>query len=240
MSVDGTHTALILGARNLGGVIARRLIERGDEVATVSLSEETASMVRESLPVAVALTGDAGDPDRLQELLTRVEERLGPPDVLINAVSPPGGGPRGGKLIDAPADALDRYADHLLPAVLQFFRVGGRYLAERGAGTMIQVTGGSARRSIAGRGPWAAAAHATRALTEVASLELRKRGVHVALLIIDARIARGDEIAEIRDSGDDAALDEDILPAVELLIDQPRRAWTHELVVTPRGDNWRP
>ena len=41
---------------------------------------------------------------------------------------------------------------------------------------------------MAGRGPWAAAAFATRALTQAAALELRERGVHVALLIVDATI----------------------------------------------------
>jgi hypothetical protein len=42
----------------------------------------------------------------------------------------------------------------LLPAIFNILRVGGRVLAERGRGTLVQVTGGSARRGNPGRGPW--------------------------------------------------------------------------------------
>ena len=56
------------------------------------------------------------------------------------------------------------------------------------ARTLIQVTGGSARRAMPGRGLWAAGAAATRALVHAAAQELRAEGVHVALLIVDATI----------------------------------------------------
>ena len=58
-----------------------------------------------------------------------------------------------------------------------------------GGGTFVQMTGGSARRGMAKRGPWAATAFATRALTQSVAAELRQRKVHVALLIVDAVIA---------------------------------------------------
>jgi len=61
-------------------------------------------------------------------------------------------------------------------------------LGEQGSGTLVQITGGSARRGMVGRGPWAAAAFATRALLQSAALELRERGVHAALLVVDASI----------------------------------------------------
>jgi hypothetical protein len=48
--------------------------------------------------------------------------------------------------------------------------------------------GGSSRRAIPGRGLWAAGAFGVRALTQAAALELRERGIHVALLIVDAGI----------------------------------------------------
>ena len=52
----------------------------------------------------------------------------------------------------------------------------------------MQVTGGSSRRAMPGRGLWAAGAFGVRALTQAAALELRERGIHVALLIVDAGI----------------------------------------------------
>ena len=68
-------------------------------------------------------------------------------------------------------------------------RAGGRALAERGAGTLVQVAGGSTRRGMPGRGPWGAASAAARALTQSAAAELRPAGVHVALLILDGIVA---------------------------------------------------
>ena len=50
----------------------------------------------------------------------------------------------------------------------------------------MQVTGGSARRAMPGRGLWAAGAFGVRALTQAAALELREHRIHVALLIVDA------------------------------------------------------
>ena len=56
-----------------------------------------------------------------------------------------------------------------------FLSTGIRTLREGGAGgTLIQVTGGSARRAMPGRGIWSAGAQASRALTHAAAQEVRE------------------------------------------------------------------
>jgi NAD(P)-dependent dehydrogenase (short-subunit alcohol dehydrogenase family) len=91
------------------------------------------------------------------------------------------------------------------------------------------------------RGPWAAGAFATRALTQAAAQELRGQGVHVALLIVDATIESPKTAERIagrpREEFADMAR---IAEAVEFLAGQDVRAYTHELVVTPAGDRWVP
>ena len=71
--------------------------------------------------------------------------------------------------------------------------------------------------------------------------ELRGRGIHVALLIVDATIESpktADRTAGApRDSLGDMAL---IAQAVQFLSDQQPRAYTHELMVTPAGETWVP
>ena len=69
--------------------------------------------------------------------------------------------------------------------MFSFYRLVGASLAERGGGTLIQVTGGSARRALPGRAPWASGAAATRALSQAAANELKPKGVHACLLICD-------------------------------------------------------
>src|SRR5439155_11287557 len=133
------------------------------------------------------------------------------------------------------------YLETLIPAVFNVVRVGSRALAEEGSGTLVQITGGSARRAMPGRGPWAAAAFATRALVQAAALELRERGVHAALLIVDATIESEKTADWLEGRPPEASTTEqDVADAVRYLAGQSPRGWTHELQITPRLDRWVP
>src|SRR4051794_27886708 len=168
-------TLLVFGARNLGRVLARELSEQGWRVAAVARTESTIEQLRDEVPDAVGLIGDAGNPDDVE----RIFEHVGRVDVVVNAITttPSFGGP----IHEAPSEALEAYVGALLPGIFNVLRVGGRVLAQQRSGTLVQVTGGSTRRGNPGRGPWAAAASATRALVQSQAAELREDGVHVAL-----------------------------------------------------------
>src|SRR6266508_1343064 len=175
-------TLLVFGARNLGRVLARELSAEGWRVAAVARTEETIWNLRDEVPDAVGIVGDASDPDDVE----RIFGDVGEVDLVVNAITttPSFGGP----VHEAPPDALDAYVGALLPGIFNVLRVGGRVLAGQGHGTLVQVTGGSARRGNLGRGPWAAAAFATRALVQSQAGELCDQGAHGALLIVDALI----------------------------------------------------
>lgn len=237
-----SRTILILGPRRLGGAVADRYAKAGWNVATLSRSEASAEDVRNRHPDALALTGDAADAVSVERTVSTTLERFGSLDAAINCVSPAKNGVvTGGRLADLGPDAMRPYTEILLPATFHFLRVCGGALAGRGAGTLIQVTGGSARRAMPERGPWAAAAAAVRALTHAASQEYRSAGVHAALLIVDAVIASDKTRAQLEDRTDDySTRHDDVVDAVEFLVDQSPRGWTHELTLTPRGDRWVP
>lgn len=203
-------TALILGARNLGGAIAEHLAVAGWSVAAVARSDETIERVLERLPDALAVAADAADGDQLAAVAEQTRERFGSLDLVVNAVSPgprPAGTFGGGPLVEASREDLDHYMTGVARQVFTFLGAGARALRAEGGGTLVQITGGSSRRAIAGRGPWAAGAFATRALTQSAALELREEGIHAALLIVDATIRNartgsaggGHERAEMQD-----------------------------------------
>src|SRR5207302_5883905 len=95
----------------------------------------------------------------------------------------------GGPIAAADPGAFDAWATAPARAAFSFLSASGRFaLAQERAATLIQVTGGSARRAMPGRGLWAAGSFGVRAITQAAALELRERGIHVALLIVDAGI----------------------------------------------------
>jgi NAD(P)-dependent dehydrogenase (short-subunit alcohol dehydrogenase family) len=228
-------TLLVFGARNLGRVLASEFAADGWRVAGVARSETTIRVLVEEVPSAVGVIADASEPKDVE----RVFREVGDVDLIVNAITttPSFGGP----VHEAPPDALAPYSGELLPAIFSVLRVGGRVLVERGAGTLIQVTGGSARRGNPGRGPWAAAAFATRALVQAQAAELRDHNVHVALLIVDAMIESDKTAQWLEDEPPEkSASMEQVAAAVKYLHDQSPRGWTHELQLTPSLERWIP
>ena len=242
-----SRTALILGARNLGGAIASHLAEGDWQVAGVARTDETASKFEETIPGAFGIALDASSPQSVDDAVARTRERFGAsPDLLVNAVaagpSPSGAPFGGGPLADLSHEDFDHYALKVARQTYAFLNAGVRALREGGdGGTLIQITGGSTRRAIPGRGAWAAGAFATRALTQAASQELREEGIHAVLLIVDATIKSPKTAPFTQNAGEyELAEQEDVARAVEYLASQEATAWTHELQVTPRGDRWLP
>ena len=240
------RVAVILGARNLGGAIIDHLQENGWRGAAVAQSEETVAAVSER--GALGIAADASDADALSSgALARVRDELGPPSLIVNAVSasrPPddGKGFGGGAIADATLEGFRGWAAAVAEQSFVFLSTGIRALRESGeGGTLIQVTGGSARRAMPGRGLWSAGAQAARAMTHAAAQEVREEGIHVALLIVDATIESPKTADFTRDAPKNALADMGLIAeAVEYLASQRPRAYTHELMLTPAGDRWVP
>jgi NAD(P)-dependent dehydrogenase (short-subunit alcohol dehydrogenase family) len=223
---------VVFGARNLGRAIAEHFLAEGWDAVAVARSAETIAALPEGIHGIVA---DAAS----EEDVERVFAEAGAVDLVVTAIttSPSFGGP----VHEAPPEALDAYVGALLPGIFNVMRTGGRVLAAQGRGTLIQITGGSARRGNAGRGPWAAAAFATRALVQSQAAELREEGVHVALLIVDATIDSPKTADRLKGAPEEMTASQDeIVRAVAYLESQSPRAWTHELQLTPRLDRWVP
>ena len=226
-------TALVIGARNLGFAVIQRLLDDGWDVAGGARSEDTLAKVRDA--GAEALEVDVTD----QASVTGALRAAGHVDLVVNAASPYGGsrsGPfGGGPLAEAGPTGFDDWSAMPVRGAFAFLSSSARFLLEQGGdATVVQVTGGSSRRGMPGRGLWAAGAFGVRALTQAAAAELREHRIHVALLIVDATIDRS--------GGDDAGSSDpaSLADAVAYLAGQSPRAMTHELMVTPALDAWVP
>jgi NAD(P)-dependent dehydrogenase (short-subunit alcohol dehydrogenase family) len=216
---------LVFGARGLGRVIAEHLTPQGWDAVGVARSDATAA----AFP-GRGVVADLTDVERMRAVVAEAA----PFDLAVNAMSPKGRF-GGGDLTTTDDDAMSPYLEQLLPEVFGFYRTCGAALAERGAGTLVQVTGGSARRALPGRAPWAAGAAAVRALSQAAANELKPQGVHAALLVCDGGFGTPG------DDADGKRIDPvELARTVQFLHEQGRSAWTHELVVTPVGDRWTP
>ena len=235
--------AVVLGARNLGATITRDLLGRGARVATVARTP--ADLEPLQALGAATVRADAADRATLDDALRAAGDRIGPPDLIVNAVAPArppndGTGFGGGAMTDATPTGFDEWVVAVARQTFVFLAAGAAALAGRG-GTLVQITGAPARRAAPSRGLVAAGAAATRALTHAAALELAADGLHVALLVVDGPIASPKTAQMTSSLASDAIVDPvGVAAAVHALASQPARAWTHELVVTPAGGRWVP
>jgi NAD(P)-dependent dehydrogenase (short-subunit alcohol dehydrogenase family) len=236
-------SALIFGARNLGRAIIETLIEAGWAVAGVARSQETLEGV--TAAGALALRADVTDQASVRSAVEQAAEAHGGVDLIVNAASAYGGkrsGPfGGGPIAEAEAEAFDSWAIAPARSAFAFLSAAGGFLVAQGrAATLIQVTGGSSRRAMPGRGLWAAGAFGVRAITQAAALELRPQGIHVALLIVDAGIEPLSAQKRTGAAAEATADPHELAEAVRFLAEQGPRAATHELLVTPLAEMWVP
>lgn len=239
-SEEQRRSAVVFGARNLGKAVIERLVAEGWAVVGVAVSDATLAGV--TAAGALALRADVTDQASVQQALEQAAATHGGVDLVVNAASAYGGersGPfGGGPIAEAEPEAFDAWAAAPARSAFSFLSATGRFLLAQGApATVIQVTGGSSRRAAPGRGLWAAGAFGVRAITQGAALELRERGIHVALLIVDAGIQ---PLADERPAEAALADPHELAAAVLFLADQGARGATHELQVTPLAERWVP
>ena len=238
-----TRSALIFGARNLGRAVVEELLAEGWAVAAVARSDETLAGV--TAAGGLAIRGDITDRASIESSFAEAAAANGPIDLAVNAASAYGGkreGPfGGGPIAEAGVSAFDDWAAAPARAAFMFLSTAGHLLVDQGRpATLVQVTGGSARRAMAGRGLWAAGAFGVRAITNAAALELREQGIQVTLLIVDAGIEPIGGGGRPGVSQEQLADPRDIARGVAFIAGQGPRAATHELQITPLAERWVP
>jgi NADP-dependent 3-hydroxy acid dehydrogenase YdfG len=237
------RSGLVFGARNLGAAIIDTLIDHGWAVAAVARSQATLEKV--AAAGALALHADVTDQTSVRAALEQVADEQGAVDLVVNAAAAYGGdrsGPfGGGQIAEAHAEAFDSWAVAPARSAFTFLSATAGFLVDQGGpATVVQVTGGSSRRAMPGRGLWAAGAFGVRAITQAAALELRGQGIHVALLIVDAGIEPLSGAIRAGSARETLADPRQVADAVRFLADQGPRAATHELQVTPLAETWVP
>jgi NAD(P)-dependent dehydrogenase (short-subunit alcohol dehydrogenase family) len=237
------RSAVVFGARNLGRAIIELLVSDGWAVMGVARSQKTLDGV--TAAGALALEADVTDPASVHDALEQAAAAHGPVDLVVNAAAAYGGdrsGPfGGGPIAEASLDGFDSWTAAPARAAFSFLSASGRFaLAQGRPATLVQVTGGSARRAMAGRALWAAGSFGVRAITNAAALELRPQGIQVALLIVDAGIQPLDGSTRRGVAPEALADAHRIADAVLFLANQDARAATHELQLTPLAENWTP
>ena len=162
------RSAVVFGARNLGRAVIELLVGDGWAVTGAARTQSTLDGVRAS--GALALEADVTDPASVYGGLEQAAVAHGGVDLMVNAASAYGGdraGPfGGGPIAEAGLDGFDSWAAAPARAAFSFLSASARFAVAQGRpSTLVQVTGGSSRRALPGRGLWAAGAFGERSPT---------------------------------------------------------------------------
>ena len=149
--------AVVLGARNLGGAVLDHYLSLGG-----------AARRSRRAPTRSSASGRAGrsrsrptppTPASSPARSSAPASELGGLDLVVNAVSaarpPAGGGLRGRADRRGHLEGYRGWGAAVAEQAFVFLNAGAKALREAGGGALIQVTGGSARRAMPGRGIWA-------------------------------------------------------------------------------------
>ncbi|MEP9361559.1 SDR family oxidoreductase [Nocardioides sp. CN2-186] len=223
-------THLVTGAGSgIGALLARTLLDRGDDVLLVARSEERAEEMRADLPGASVVVADLGWPESV--------ESLSLPDSLDSVVHAAGVvelGPVADLSVDDWATQLR--VNLVAPAALT--RVALPAL-RAGRGTVVFVNSGAGLSAHPGWSAYAASKHGLRALADSLRGEEAGHGVRVTT-VYPGRTATPMQEKVHRQEGKDYDASawirpETVADAILHVLDLPRDATVSDLTVRPSG-----
>lgn len=223
---DGT--AVIVGAgAGISASLARQLAGAGLRVALAARdTDKLAGLVAETR--AVALSVDATDPAAVERLFAAVDERLGPPDVLIYNAS----GRLRGPLAELDPEGVRRAVEVTAFGAFLTVQQAARRMVPRGRGASLLTGATAGLKGYAGSAAFAMGKFALRGLAQSAARELGPKGIHVAHVVVDGGVRstfRPDPV----EKPDSTLTPDGVAQAYLDLLRQPQDAWTFELDLRP-------
>ena len=131
------------GSRGIGLGIARELAAEGARVALSSRTQETLEAAASEIG-ATPFVHDTFDLDAAPALVDRVEQELGPVDVLVNNT----GGPSGGDPLEFTREQWENAHRELVVAPMELIGRVVPGMRERGFGRILSVSSSAAREPI--------------------------------------------------------------------------------------------
>jgi NAD(P)-dependent dehydrogenase (short-subunit alcohol dehydrogenase family) len=181
------RVAIVVGAGGeVGRVTVRKLTADGFTVVGVDRNEARLKELPDGIGYEV---GDATDPAAAKRLIERIAERVGPPEVLVNAI----GAYHLDDALAATPEDLRLMVDVNAGTALWLTQAVVPYLRERGSGAIVHVAARPGLEPTAGMVTYSVSKAALVHLIRVLDLELRPLGIRVnavAPQLIDTAVNR--------------------------------------------------
>ena len=218
-----------------GAALARAFAADGMAVGLLARSTDFTSRLADELGDARAYSCDVSDPLSIAKAFEAIRADLGDPVALVyNAGS--------GAWGDVESISLEGFESSWRVNALGALAASQQVIpamAAAGSGTIIFIGATASLRGGPRTAAFAPAKAAQRSLAESMAKTLWPKGIHVALIVIDAAVDLPTIRANMPDKPDDFFLKPDDMAASAVwLAKQLRSAWTFEVVVRPYGEKW--
>jgi 3-oxoacyl-[acyl-carrier protein] reductase len=174
-ALTGNIALVTGGSRGIGRAIAARLAADGARVVVTSRAAERAETVAAALPGAghVGAACDVADRESVDALVARVEEEVGPLNVVVNNA----GVTEDNILVRLSDEAWDTVLDTNLKGAFNVVRAVSRGMMKRRAGRIINITSVVGLTGNRGQVNYAASKAGLLGLTKSVAKELASRNV---------------------------------------------------------------
>lgn len=227
MTTPEARIALIVGAgQGLSASLARLFHRSGMRVGLAARQPDKLAALAADVS-AERFACDASDISAVAGLFDQVDQRLGPPDVVVYNPS----ARVKAALVDLNPETVEKALAITAFGGFLVAQQAARRMLAKGAGTILFTGASASVKGYPQSAPFAMGKFALRGLAQSMARELAPRGIHVAHFVIDGAI-RPHNAAPADHS--DAMLDPDAIAATYLhVLQQPRSAWTHEVELRP-------
>ena len=176
--------AIVTGAgRGIGRAVASHLAECGCRIVlaarTLTQLEQVQQEIVTSGGEAIAIPGDLTRDDEIQRLVEETQQRLGPPDILINNA---GWGKRAPVVKVSPED-LDQTLQLNLRAPIILAQAFVPGMIEKGEGAVINIGSVSGKTGEANGAAYSASKFGLIGFTQSLYEEVREYGIKVAVIL---------------------------------------------------------
>lgn len=191
LRLSGKVALVTGGAQGIGEAIARKLVEHGARVLIGDIQQDKGMALAESLGDAASfVTLDVTSPDSWTAAVTEAATRHGGLDVLVNNA----GNGTGGPIEHHDVDNHKAIVDLNLNGVWLGVRAAVPALAQRGAGSIVNISSIDGLAGVSHLSTYVATKFAVTGMTKALALELGDRGIRVNSVhpgIVDATHNRG-------------------------------------------------
>jgi 3-oxoacyl-[acyl-carrier protein] reductase len=224
--------AVVTGAsRGIGFAIARRLAQLGTNLGVCArdahrLASAKSELEREGTKV-LAIAADLSKPGEIKSFVARVEQSLGPVDILINNAGVGYFAP----VQDATEENWDAVLDTNLKAVFLLSKAVAKGMIQRKTGHIVNIASLAGKNAFAGGAVYCASKWGLLGLTECMAEDLRGHGIRVSA-VCPGSVATDFSPHTGKDPGK-MLQPQDIAHAVEMIVTQEPQSFISEVLLRP-------